>query len=751
MNRYVLPFALAMICLAAACGGDDDAGGGILPVEDVQTGDEVSGDIVEGDVSLSQGCPAGAVTLNFVVDDTANQTYGGAELIWTGSFAFDATTNHIVFATSWLPEEGPYPGLFDDGPRSDGGHEPPGSTAGDHIWGTSVCYVAEQSRTLSYGVLNGDFRWIWTGPNGLLDVAEGAGGSVDVPGMTLGAHGDRDFRLFLDLAALHSDFQGSITTDDYGIFVKGTMNSWTPIQLLDDGENGDAVAGDGILTYEHSRFLGTHDGLLSAGQEAQFVFVYAMDGTPADDGIEYKVAGDAALEGVSATGQCGAAWAPVDVVHALDSKGVVMNASLTLCDEDPPAPGCATDEDCDENQVCVDDVCADDTPPVTDPPEIWLLVPDTGDVSGGDTVSIQGSGFQVGAEVTLGGETASVKSLNEGEIIVETPPHEPGAVDVAVTNPDDSVAEYSAGFTYQENVVVEDVVLTDVTPMVLSPMGGTVVVIQGIGLDATCALSLGGSPLDAVGFQGGALTFQAPSHVPGDALLELACPLGDAEVLLTYAHNFDGNISDWPADTQIATNAISTDWGENDWLQALFAGSDGETLYIGVLGKTLDGGFGKNAIVVYIDTDHGEGTGVSDTSTFTDEDGAVDNALGGVLKFSADGFGAELGFASLDLADYWPGTDDPAVAEAGWRSFENPADLGWLIEGAVVGGEMAMEASIPLSSLYGDATGASHTLAIGVRIVNADGQAASNQALPGLVGDEPPATNATVAVVGVDY
>ena len=349
MSRLGYGVLWLVISLVAACGEDSSSSGGSEPAPstDVVASDGASDGGVVG------GCEAGAVELTLVVDDTANKTYGDGELIWTGSFAWDETSNTLAYATSWLPEEGPYPPLFDDGPRSSGGHEPEGSSPGDHIWGVSVCYVIEQTRTLSYGLLNDDLRWIWEGPNGTIEVTQDATGLIAVPGMTIAEHGDRDFRLMLQLDALHSDYQGSITTDDYGIFVKGTMNSWTPVQLLDDGQHGDASAGDGVLTYEHSSYLGPHDGLLRPGQEAQFVFVFAQGESAPDAGIEYKVAGDAALEGVDASGECGDGWEPLEVVQSLDSKGVVLNASIQICDEGAPPTGeCQEDADCATGEVC---------------------------------------------------------------------------------------------------------------------------------------------------------------------------------------------------------------------------------------------------------------------------------------------------------------------------------------------------------------------------------------------------------------
>lgn len=748
MIRHACAALWLFTCLLGACGEDTSSSG--------EPGPSPSADAVGSDALLEDGgtpaagCADGSVGLRFMVDDTANKTYGPGELIWTGSFAWDEASNTLAYATSWLPEEGPYPPLFDDGPRSAGGHEPEGSVAGDHVWGIAVCYVAEQTRTLSYGLLNDELRWIWEGPNGTIEVAEEAEGTLDVPGMAIAAHGDRDFRLMLQLDELHSDYQGSITTVEYGIFVKGTMNSWTPVQLLDDGQGGDAVAGDGVLTYEHSRFLGPHDGLLRPGQEAQFVFVFALGESAPDSGLEYKVDGDAALEGIDASGQCEGGWEPLEVVQSLDSKGVVLNAAIQVCqDGSAPMEACEEDADCAPDEHCEDGECLPDSPPEASP-EIWLLVPDLGDVLGGDTVSVQGSGFQLGAEVSFGGEAAKVVSLNSGEILVETPAHDAGDVDVVVTNPDESLATYPGGFTYAEDAGSNAVKITEVTPATLSPMGGTTVALQGVGLDAACGVTLAGEALAETGYQGGAITFTAPRHLPGDVSLALDCEAGATELDVTYAHAFDGAFDDWPAQTQLSTNEVVSNWGEQNWLQGLYAGTDGATLYVGVAGHSL-GDSGMNAIVAYVDADYGSGTGLTVTSEITDEQGAPDSALGGILTFSDAAFGAELGFASLDLSDYWPGEGDPAAANAGWRAFENPGDLAWLLDGPVIGDSAGLEASIPLADVFEVATGEDRTIAIAVRLVSATGDYVSNQALPGLTGSEAEATSDTVSTLTLTY
>jgi hypothetical protein len=87
----------------------------------------------------------------------------------------------------------------------------------------------------------------------------------------------------------------------------------------------------------------------------------------------------------------------------------------------------------------------EEPPPVPDsttqvailPPVIRSIKPNTGFTEGGTAVTINGSGFAVGATVQIGGVAATdVEVGDPTAITAKTAPHETGAVDVTVTNPD---------------------------------------------------------------------------------------------------------------------------------------------------------------------------------------------------------------------------------------------------------------------------------------------------------------------------
>jgi hypothetical protein len=93
------------------------------------------------------------------------------------------------------------------------------------------------------------------------------------------------------------------------------------------------------------------------------------------------------------------------------------------------------------------------SPPNTPPgapvnPSVSAVSPTTGSTAGGTAVTITGSGFQTGATVTLGaiGQTANVE--NSTTIRVTTSAHDPGPVELSVTNPDGGAVTFAGGYSY---------------------------------------------------------------------------------------------------------------------------------------------------------------------------------------------------------------------------------------------------------------------------------------------------------------
>ncbi|WP_165482041.1 IPT/TIG domain-containing protein [Legionella beliardensis] len=137
-------------------------------------------------------------------------------------------------------------------------------------------------------------------------------------------------------------------------------------------------------------------------------------------------------------------------------------------------------------------------------PSISAVSPNTGPLTGGNTVTIIGTNFAQGLLVFFGSQVArgiEVLSPNLIKVIVPAPPVLPTtlqarvaaeeAVDVIVQNPDGQQAFFPNGYLY---VTVAQPTIASLTPAVGSTAGGTVVIITGEHLGTTSQVTFNGAP-----------------------------------------------------------------------------------------------------------------------------------------------------------------------------------------------------------------------------------------------------------------
>jgi|GEM_PF-375545 len=711
-------------------------------------GEPVDADIgdlkgLEGDFSPSQEVtytkPEGYAAIRFKVDDTASKTYKDGQMKWTGSFSWNRLDNTIVYASSWLPTDGPFPPLYDDGPWTEGGHEPEGAVAGDHIFEKEVFFKAEKETTFEYGVLNEYDRWIWIGPNGQFTVPAGYDGIIEAKPLIIPAFGETDMRVMIDMKHLHPDFSpikpfDPETETGYYVYFKSSANSWTPVQLLDNGEKGDEVAGDLVFTYHHKENLGPHDGLLYHGQHVQFVFVFATPDQSPDEGIEYKSGSNCVTEGVTAQTDFGTPGSFHDepILMERDSRGYVFNTTIIV---GGGKPWCNEDRDCFGGAKCGEDGCDLGT---VSQPTIISVEPEVGPTSGGTEVTIRGNGFVEGCKVFFGEKEAQIKAfVYDTTISAVTPPHPAGAVDVKVQNPDGGTAIKKAAFTYEGP---PGLAITSVKPFYGSVLGGTEVMIEGSGFLQGARVLFGDIEVTPSVVEPDKIRLSSPSHPAGKVSITVVNPdstfatLDNAfEFVLacgTLSINLDGDLSEWDEQLKIATNILPTNWGPGkNELKGLYVCYDNEYLYLGIGGMCE----AQNAVVGYIDLDFGSGSGVRNMTEITDHTGALDDAVSSKVFVSESGFGAEVAFGTVGMASFTDGKDFSKGGDsAGFRRIVKMEDLYW-IEGVVVANRanMAIEAQIPLEILRGQRDLQNPTqLAIFARLLSSDGQYTSNQCLP---------------------
>ncbi len=153
-------------------------------------------------------------------------------------------------------------------------------------------------------------------------------------------------------------------------------------------------------------------------------------------------------------------------------------------------------------------------------PSVTSITPNTGSTAGGTVVNINGTGFQSGATVTIGGLPATDINVVSSTTITARTPMGPASEeaglprDVVVRNPDGTTATLTRGFTY----FIPTLTVTSLSPTVGGPAGGTVVTINGTGFTSAInsSVTFGGVPATNVTIVD-AVTLRAttPAHAVG--------------------------------------------------------------------------------------------------------------------------------------------------------------------------------------------------------------------------------------------
>ena len=312
-------FAMVLLAsLATACGSG------------VQQASQALSDPKQSAVGFTQ--PAGTVAVSFSVDDRENRVYGAGDLKWKGSFVYDPATRILTSDSSWSAGLDGWPTLYDDGPWAEGGHEPIGAKAKDHVWGVTVFVTppAVGSDSYQYGLTDAFYEttlgngWMWKGINGEFTVAAGATDPITAAGMSFARFGHVDLEFTLDTARLAQVLDPAWTWDTTTVTVKSSAWGW--------GELAMASAGGGLYTLRLSDFTGkhallVHTGLLNPGEQPEFVFTLG--------GVEYRnwwVDGRVFADGVvvNTRGPGAPKWTPALIWWADD-----LNTAITVPEKHP--------------------------------------------------------------------------------------------------------------------------------------------------------------------------------------------------------------------------------------------------------------------------------------------------------------------------------------------------------------------------------------------------------------------------------
>lgn len=128
-------------------------------------------------------------------------------------------------------------------------------------------------------------------------------------------------------------------------------------------------------------------------------------------------------------------------------------------------------------------------------PQLTGVAPSEGLLVGGTPITLTGSGFVVGATVTIGGQPArNVAITSPTTITAVTPPGVPGGAMVLVTNPGGLITGLATGFTYSATATASALAVTGVSPSSGPMAGATLVTIAGQGFASGAIVTIGGVP-----------------------------------------------------------------------------------------------------------------------------------------------------------------------------------------------------------------------------------------------------------------
>ena len=153
------------------------------------------------------------------------------------------------------------------------------------------------------------------------------------------------------------------------------------------------------------------------------------------------------------------------------------------------------------------------------PPKLTGISPASGPTTGGTTVAVTGTDFQQGATVVFGDvPAAKINSVTSTSIEAMTPVHDPGKVDVKITNPDTRSDTLLGAFTFEGsplNTGGPAPTVNSVLPNSGPVVGGTVVTITGTDFQSGATVTFGQTPA-AVDFNNAThLQATTPAHFPG--------------------------------------------------------------------------------------------------------------------------------------------------------------------------------------------------------------------------------------------
>ncbi len=159
-------------------------------------------------------------------------------------------------------------------------------------------------------------------------------------------------------------------------------------------------------------------------------------------------------------------------------------------------------------------------------PELTTVAPTFGVSSGGNTLTLSGTGLSGAETVLVGGEPAAILTATDTELTVTAPAHAPGVVDIVVEFPG-ADATLPLSYTYLDDGT--GATFTAIAPTEVPTAGGVTVTVTGTGLQNAFGVTVAGVLAEnpVVAPDGTSVTFVVPAtEVAGPATVSVWFPAG---------------------------------------------------------------------------------------------------------------------------------------------------------------------------------------------------------------------------------
>ena len=155
-------------------------------------------------------------------------------------------------------------------------------------------------------------------------------------------------------------------------------------------------------------------------------------------------------------------------------------------------------------------------------PSFSAVDPNNGPVSGGTSITINGTSFVSGASVTIDATMVNATFINDTRLTAVTPAGSLGLKNVTVTNPDKGLLLLTGAFTYNALPVIT----SPLSPNNGRSTGGNAITINGSGFVSGAAVKIGGNSVTGLSISAGQITGTSPAGTIGSQAVTVTNPDG---------------------------------------------------------------------------------------------------------------------------------------------------------------------------------------------------------------------------------